>query len=312
MITVQYFSARFLVTRTALTQDAVLMQVTTGRRGEILALAVDRNWWVPDQVRPPYRYTITSWQDGTIRTSQLDGVTLRLTHVQPLDTDAFLLVSRRAQGIWDPENAMTVTADGTVRRRFSLSDGIQDVQVDLDDRIWVGYFDEGVFRGLDPASEGLVCFDSGLNPTLRFNTLASKRGLPQMYDCYALNVASVNDAYTYYYGEKVEKYFPLVHLRDGDVARVWQITAVKGAHAVAINTTHALFGGAYQHPERLTLVDLATNDSEEILATDQDGRPITTVRDSDCPLASRLIWGRGHRLYILDSRGVWQLALPIS
>ncbi len=303
-------TARLLVTRDALTQGATLMQVTTGPRGEILALAVDRTWHVRDRTEPLYRYTVTSWHDGSIRTLSIDSVTLRLTHVQPFDGGRLLLACARAGGIWEAENAMIVTADGTESQRFTLFDGIEDVQIDLANRVWVSYFDEGVFGGQELPAEGLVCFDANLVPTLRFNSLAIARGIPEMYDCYALNVAPTADTYAYYYGESAERYFPLVHLRDGQVADVWQITTVRGAHSVAVGTTHALFGGAYRHPERLALVDLATGETEDILAVDQDGRPIITTANEGSPLASVLIWGRGNCLYFLDRRGVWELAIP--
>ncbi len=54
------YPARFLVSRDALVGNAFLMQVTTGTHGEILALAVDRDWWRPTISEPPFCYTITS------------------------------------------------------------------------------------------------------------------------------------------------------------------------------------------------------------------------------------------------------------
>jgi hypothetical protein len=306
----QTFPARFLVTRDDVVRNNVLMQVTTGPQGEILALAVDRNWSIPDLAEPPYTYAITSWDHGKTHTLRLDGVTLRFSHVQTLGPEALLLVAPRARGMWDPLNAIIVDWDGAVRRRFTLSDGIEDTQVDPAGRLWVSYFDEGIFSGLDLSREGLVCFSRDLEPTLRFNTLAQRGGLPQMYDCYALNVASHHDAYTYYYGESVDTYWPLVHLCDGNIAQMWQITAVQGAHALAIDDTRVLFGGAYQHPERLTLVDLATGAWEEAIAADDDGQPIKVLVDASRPLASPPIWGRGRLLYVLDARGIWELAIP--
>lgn len=303
-------TARFLVDREALVGNNVLLQATTGARGEILALTSDRDWHVSDLTKPPYRYTVTSWRKGTLHVLQLDDVTLRLTHVQTFGRDEFLLVASRAGGRWDSQNAMIVTTDGIVQRRLTLSDGIEDVQVDAADRIWVSYFDEGVFSGLEFSAEGLVCFAPNLDPILRFNTLARSRGLPQMYDCYALNVASTRDTYAYFWGASDVSYFPFVRLRNGDVAHHWQITTVKGAHAVAIDRVQALFGGGYQHPGRLTLMDLATGKSEEVVATDSDGQPITEANEPDGVSTTPLIWGRGNRLYLLDHRGVWELTVP--
>src|SRR5436309_404355 len=126
----QTYRARFLVSHDALAGNDILMQVTTGTHGEVLALAVDRDWWRPTFSGPPYRYSIRSWQNDTISSLELEHVMLPLTRVQTFGAGAFLLAAPGAKGIWDPQNAMIVDADGRIQRQFSLSDGIKDVQVD--------------------------------------------------------------------------------------------------------------------------------------------------------------------------------------
>ena len=45
-------------------------------------------------------------------------------------------------------NAKVFTVDGVLKRDFLLGDGIKDVQATTDGRIWVCYFDEGIFGSL--------------------------------------------------------------------------------------------------------------------------------------------------------------------
>jgi hypothetical protein len=42
-------------------------------------------------------------------------------------------------------NACILGPDGTEERRFELGDGIEHIKIDDHHRIWVGWFDEGVF-----------------------------------------------------------------------------------------------------------------------------------------------------------------------
>jgi hypothetical protein len=291
--------ARLLVSRDDLVPDKFLLNVSSGPHGEIVAVSVDRNPWYPDFAEPPYAYTVACWLDGATRLLRLDGVPQRVSQVQPLGHDAFLPAAPRASRDLEP-NAMVVDAGGEVRERFAISDGVEHVQIDPDHNLWVGYFDEGVVGYLTLAPEGLVRFGPSREATFRFNTLARTRGIPELWDCYALNVASGRDVYTYYYGESVDEYFPVVHIRDGDIADVWRITTVRGAHGLAVDGTRALFSGVYQRPQRLNLVDLKTGVARAITATDDTGRLI----------AFEHAWGRGNILYLLDARGVWALTVP--
>lgn len=98
MVATRSLPARFMVARNVLAQDESLLQVTTGPRGEILALSIDRNPWSPDFARPPYQYTITCWRDGSIQSLRLTNVRLVLTHIVRIGSDAFMLVAERVRG----------------------------------------------------------------------------------------------------------------------------------------------------------------------------------------------------------------------
>ncbi len=110
-----------------------------------------------------------------------------------------------------------------------LGDGIEHVAIDAADRIWIGWFDEGVFgntawrvpdRERAPSSDGLACFsdDGTLLPIATWPDEAKAAA-----DCYALNCMGQDIWACTYTG------FPLVHFRPGKAERWWrnEITGAK-------------------------------------------------------------------------------------
>lgn len=54
----------------------------------------------------------------------------------------WLVVASRTR---DKANARVLTSDGALLDRLMLGDGIEHITIDRDHRIWVGWFDEGMF-----------------------------------------------------------------------------------------------------------------------------------------------------------------------
>lgn len=131
---------------------------------------------------------------------------------------------------YDLNGAIIDPKDGSVKRLL-LGDGIMDLAVDARGRIWVSYFDEGVFgnygwghpgpRG--PGAGGLVCFDETGQQLWVFNTDYDA----PIADCYALN-ATPDEMWAYYYTP-----FDICRIGPDFSRTVWK-TGVNGAHAVAI------------------------------------------------------------------------------
>ena len=153
----------------------------------------------------------------------LDGVTTTFPKIQPLPDGEILLVGTRAERRPDGShdlNASVLGLDGMRRREFLLGDGIEDVQTTADGRIWVSYFDEGVFGNFGwgepggPApigSSGLVRWLSDRRSTGPQSSARPRRDA----DCYALNVAS-DAVWACYYTE-----FPLVRIAGDDSIASW-------------------------------------------------------------------------------------------
>jgi hypothetical protein len=146
--------------------------------------------------------------------------------------DNWLLVETRGGG------AYVYGQNGLHFKIFNLGDAINDVQTTSDGRIWVSYFDEGVF-GNGIGANGLVCFNSEGSDIFRFREFAAKQNLSHIDDCYALNV-SYDETWLSYYSD-----FPLVQLSDFFLKKSWTGLGSFSAFAVRRKTVLALpsYGG---------------------------------------------------------------------
>ncbi len=227
-------------------------------------------------------YRIDYFRSGEWSSQALTPTNENFHFVQPLGEPGWLLVRGRANGNSD-KNAHVYGRDGRCLRSFHAGDGIEDIQVTEEGRIWVSYFDEGVFGDTALGQAGLVCLDSSGQLGFQFNELASVGAVPDIADCYALNVCSNREAWLYYYTD-----FPLVRLVDGQVAGLWTGIGVKGSHAFAVSEKHILFAGGYSKRNRLFLVDLATSKVKERIPVDE----------KDQVIESFAAFGRGNRLWL--------------
>ncbi len=173
----------------------------------------------------------------------IEGEFFNIHHVQPLE-DQLLLACGRSwyKNANDFEkNGRVYTLDGLFTREILLGDGIESIQVTSKGMIWTSYFDEGIFGnyGWDKpvGASGLVARDALGEILYEFQPTA---GLDSICDCYALNVASDDDVWLYYYTE-----FPLVHVHRNQIKSVWNMP-LRGSHAFAISGSHALFHVKYK------------------------------------------------------------------
>ncbi|VWX33029.1 hypothetical protein [Exiguobacterium oxidotolerans] len=120
-----------------------------------------------------------------------------------------LLVASRCDddvdGSWLP-NAFIYDQVGHLLDSFCLDDGIQNVQVDEIDQIWVSYFDEGIYADAATntfGSFGLVAFNDQGKAVFKNNDYP-------IDDCYALNVIGADDVWFFYYSD-----YRIVHLHGG-------------------------------------------------------------------------------------------------
>lgn len=236
----------------------------------------------PNRFRIHHRVATHAW-----RAIDLPETSENIHFVQPLGQEEWLLVRGRADGDDDP-NAHVHGASGRHLRSFPAGDGIQEVQTTSDGKIWIGYFDEGVFGSTKLGGAGLVCLDDRGHCTFRFTDVLGE-GVSDICDCYALNVASDREVWLCYYTD-----FPLVRLIDGKVDGVWPRFPVQGSPGFAIDGETALFAGGYDDKGMLHLVRLGEKKGQKLIPTGEDG----------LPLKKFCAFGRKDRLYLQTDQAI--------
>jgi hypothetical protein len=183
-----------------------------------------------------------------VREVHLHGLSATFPMVQLFADGAALLVAPRCEctgGGTGEINARVYDSNGGLEGEFLLGDGIQHVQIDSEDRIWVGYFDEGVYgnfgwgMGDGPApigAAGLLCFDRTGKKLWEYE---SPEGAGPIDDCYALNVSEAG-AWAYYYSD-----FPLVHIDRKTMGVTAWSTPGGGGSAFATDGKRLLLYGGY-------------------------------------------------------------------
>jgi hypothetical protein len=203
----------------------------------------------------------------------------------------WLVVSARTD---DSANGVILTPEGREVRRVNLGDGIFWTKIDDADRIWVGWFDEGVFGNASwrvpgferpPSSYGLAAFDEFGSPVAH----APER--EEIADCYALNV----------FGDAVWAStfpgFPIGSLT-GSGQWHWWTTQITGTRALAVEGAFVLAAGGYgSEGNRVVLLRLADGGFERL---GEWRLPLM----AGFPNRVDCIDGRSDRLHIVDD-GKW-------
>lgn len=239
------------------------------------------------KVRPatPQRYHAQAWLDGAqLLDLCIDNEPYNVHALQPLGDDLLLVCARSTSRGGDSDlNGRVYSRDGRLLDEIALGDAIEHVQTTSRGEIWAAYFDEGISTDHPLSWPGLVAFDRQGTPVYRYQPHAP---LDVIADCYALNLASHNEAWICYYTD-----FPLVQLRDHRIVRHWTVP-VYGAHAFAVHRRHALFAGGYDARHTYTLLELGDSASASVVAT------FDLVDEHGEPLQAERVRGRGDTLYL--------------
>lgn len=186
----------------------------------------------------------------------------KIHYIQLLNEYSLLLVSARSVRRSDTDfdrNGRIYSLEGNLQNAILLGDGIQEVQVTEDGKIWTSYFDEGVFGNYgwsDPiGAMGLIQWNAEGEKLYEFSP---QDGLDHICDCYALNIESNRYTWCYYYTD-----FPLVKIKDGKITQHWTIP-IRGSDAFAVSQHTALFRGGYDDHQHLYLMTLNDNQTAKI------------------------------------------------
>ncbi len=230
---------------------------------------------------------------------ELPPLKLTFPHYDLFEDGRVLLASARAawrgRDDYDRNGFVFNPADGTLRN-FLLGDGIEALGVDTGNRIWVSYFDEGVFGNFGwnspgpegPGSGGLVCFDADGTDLWQFNR---DDAADFMVDCYAMNITR-SEIWAYYHSD-----FNLCRIDGRFLPRLFDPGNISGATAFAVSNDGLVFNRQYGedpdcfHALRWNGDRIAT--PKALKATFSDGRS----------LDSSEVLGRGRFLHIIGPMG---------
>jgi hypothetical protein len=225
---------------------------------------------------------------------------LNIHDVQPLGDELLLVCSRsmyRSAGDID-HNGRVYSRTGVLKRELVLGDGIESTQVTSRGEVWTSFFDEGVFGNYgwtDPiGASGLVAWDATGQKLYEFE---AESNAGDISDCYALNVASDDDVWCYYYTD-----FPLVHLHKHRIASTWSLP-VHGSHAFAVCGDCALFAGAYREREAFKLVRL------QECGRASEVKTFGVVNVAGETIRPERTVGRGEYLYALSEGQLYRLGV---
>lgn len=209
--------------------------------------------------------------------------------VEQFPDGRWLVANARSRG---SGNARILSKDGAEIRRVELGDGIEHIKIDSEQRIWVGWFDEGVFgndnwrlpgRKLAPSAHGIAAFDEQ-------GALLEHATLQSIADCYALNVSG-SAAWACTYTD-----FPIWQMANGQ-EQTWT-TPLRGIRALAVAHPHVLAAGGYkEEANRVVLLRLGDSRAEVL---DEWRLPF----DVGYPADVNMIDGRDDHLHVVRD-GQW-------
>lgn len=224
-------------------------KVLSGGRLAIIATDVDYHAaWTSDHAQKTFGESLRATAKATAQVLLLqdgvlyEGIRFPLEQPHPIieqfPDGRWLVVHARSRG---NGNARLLNHNGVEQRRFELGDGIEHAKIDDAGRIWVGWFDEGVFgnntwrypgRAWPPSAHGLAAFND-MGELAAHTTL----NLESVADCYALNVFG-KEAWACTYTD-----FPISKL-GSEGERHWR-TGLRGTRAIAVKAPFVLAAGGY-------------------------------------------------------------------
>lgn len=292
--------------------DRTIVAFNVGLNGEVfLVLAVDALDYrtedngnasfakiVPDSAQ---RYRVLILRSGELELDlAISGERFNIHEIQSLGDDLLLACTRseyRGENDFDL-NGRVYSRDGVFLRELLLGDGIATIQTTRRGEIWTSYFDEGVIGNYGwptpVGAAGLVAWNELGDKVYEYEAVGP---LDYIVDCYALNVASDEDVWCYYYTD-----FPLVHVHQKRIVATWNVP-VLGSPAFAVANEHVLFAGGYNRSGSFQLVRLASNGMStrigEFNLMGDNGISVKPVRTV----------GRGTKLYVLGDAVLYEIDL---
>ena len=248
------------------------------------------------------RFRLVQTEAAQARVVELPKLDITFPHVDVFPSGKVLVAGARCE--WRGErdydlNGMVFDPATGRLSRILLGDGIEALYVDDLDRIWVSYFDEGVFGNFGwglrgppcVGAAGLVCFSETGDKIWEYSAD------PPIADCYALNVTGA-EAAIYFYTE-----FPVCRISSDFGLKYWN-SGLSGCHHFAISDSAILMSKEYDDPPSTGYLGIPGEDSVK------DIRKVKFVLPSGDEIPEGQLLGRGRHMYLFDDASVYRATLP--
>lgn len=209
-----------------------------------------------------YKAWLLRIRNGIEQEVEISTMKSAYPRVDVLPDGGFIVVSCRckfADGKGEL-NARLYDADGSLQKELCFGDGIEDIATTADSRIWVSYFDEGVFGNYgwdDPMGyAGLNCFDTEGKIIWQYPLEDSPHSID---DCYAMTI-NRDEVWMCFYSD-----FPIARVEGNHQIKYWR-NKVAGARCIAIDRELVMLYGGYQpNLERLVVQKLLDDGSCDVV-----------------------------------------------
>lgn len=238
---------------------------------------------------PKNNWTIKMIKDNHVETVELTNVPLIPTEVDLFSDGTILIVQSRCfkDGPHVERNARRYNPNGQLIDAFTLGDGIEQMQIDETDTVWVSYFDEGIFGNLGwdqpMGSDGLITYN--INGKKLWE--AGNYGI---IDCYALNVVNSNEVYFYYYDD-----FFLVQLNKMKETIRYRVEGNNTIDQFIFDQAGLIGRVDTNTLMRFNIRNRTITPKEKIQLIDENGKKITGT-----------IFMRGTFLYVYDKNSIYK------
>lgn len=237
---------------------------------------------------------VTVDTDGRDHATELSAVRARFPLIDALPDGGFVVADARSRQ--SEQHVQIFDVLGRESWAFRVGDAVEDLLTDRAGRLWVGYFDEGVFGDDELSHPGIRCWSAEGDPLWAYE---AAEDASQIYDCYALNVAEESVWVCAYDG------FSLLEVRPGSAVRR-HANELEGATALAVHRGRVTFFGGYgDERDRLVAAELRH----------QEVRPYAPGRlvgPDGGPLGQNRTVSRGPRIYVQEEPFTAWTVLDIS
>lgn len=252
------------------------------------------------------RFALLEMSDNRCRAFELGELDLTFPLVDVFPDGRVLVAASRSQwrGRDDyDKNGVVVDPSTGKQSHILLGDGIESLSIDTLGRIWVSYFDEGIFGNfgwgyIDPSpapvgASGLNCFSAGGDILWNFPSDDECGGIS---DCDAMNVHG-QTAWVHFYPE-----FPLCRVSSDFQRRYWK-TGLSGCGHFAVNDPSVLFSGQYEDAPAIGHLAILGDGKLEGYQEVEFGLP------DGSPISSGQLLGRGADMHYFDESGWYRTRL---